>query len=344
MSKNIRIIFIILSLIFIVFTWRIIKFYTDVNTAPVKDEPEAPTVSQISENYYSFGDNGFYGVKDRKGKIIIEASWNSIEKLGNECFLVSQYSPKGQRFGIIDTRENVIVPFIYTGIENFGNEFLCGKTENEKYVLFDYCGNVLINEEWDGIRKNYSGKSLETKGNYIQAEKQKDIYRIVYDESGKLVIRDILINRNILGEDRQIRIKNTSSFAGLGDTYRMYNELADKSIKYTEALFSGDSASVKELSWNDDYRELMLEELNLRGSRLTFVETPEPSVTENDDGTVTYRCVFSVEYVSPDDIQWDGTYTNTTGSLDIEILMKKKQDGKLAVYRVYASKSNSSGE
>ena len=124
----------------------------------------------------------------------------------------------------------------------------------------------------------------------------------------------------------------------------MYNELADKSIKYSEALFSGDSASVKELSWNDDYRELMLEELNLRGSRLTFVETPEPSVTENDDGTVTYRCVFSVEYVSPDDIQWDGTYTNTTGSLDIEILMKKKQDGKLAVYRVYASKSDSSGE
>lgn len=343
MSRNIRIIFIILSVIFAVFALRIVQFYTNVNNVPMKDEPETPTVNQINEKYYSFRDNGLYGVKDRNGKIVIEASWSSIEKIGNECFQVSKYTSAGQRFGIIDSMENIIVPFIYTGIENMDDEFLIGKTDDEKYVIFDYFGNVLINEEWDRVFKNYPGKTIETSGNYIQAEKNNDFYRIVSDENGKFRISDIQIEKKILGEKRTIRVQNTCCFAGLGETCRIYNEMTDISIRFAEALFSGDSAAVKELAWSDDYRELMLENLNLGGSELTFMENPAPSVKEKDGGTLSFRSVFSVEYTSPSDIQWDGTYTSSSSSLEIEINMKKRQDGKLAVSKVYTGKSGDIG-
>ena len=75
----------------------------------------------------------------------------------------------------------------------------------------------------------------------------------------------------------------------------------------------------------------MLEGLNLRGSRLTFVETPEPSVTENDDGTVTYRCVFSVEYVSPDDVKTVAPYVCAHRIICRGTVMRDADSAKIAV-------------
>ncbi len=339
MSRNIRVILVILSLVFIIFTCLIIRFYSDVNRVLVKDEPEAPTVSYLGNNYYSYGDNGFYGVKNSSGKVIIEARWKSIDKLGADRFSVSSVESGEKYYGIIDSSENIVVPFIYRNFENYGNEIICGVTDEGRYVVFDYCGNVLISEEWDAVTKNYLHNPLAVSGNYLQLEKGKDFYRIRAEEDGTLKMTDICLNKEVFGDKRVVRIENTASLPGIAETGKLYNELFDRSLEYIEAVFSGDSAKVKSLSWNEEYRDLLLEGLNLRGSTIISADTPAPEIKDGEDGTVEYRCRATVVYVAPDDIRWDGNYTNSDHVMELEILLKKKQNGKLAVSKVYAHKN-----
>ena len=64
MSRNIRVIFAILILIFSIFLYQVIRFYWDENHVLVKNDPETLTVSALGGGYYSFAQRGFYGVKN----------------------------------------------------------------------------------------------------------------------------------------------------------------------------------------------------------------------------------------------------------------------------------------
>jgi len=344
LSRNIRVIFIILSVVLIFFAYNIGRFYLGVSTAPVKDNPETNTVSVLRENLYSFRENGFYGVKDRNGKIIIEAGFNEINQLSSEYFIVSKHTLSGTRYGIIDIRENLVVPFIYKSIINSNNEFAVGITENDKYILFDCCGVPLINEEWDSYSKNYESSPLMVRGNFIRLDKGKSSYRIKYDLDGKLIMTDLYIKKFILGEEKTVTAKNTSSFLRLSDTHRIYNEILDKSLLYAESLFSGDSVTVKSLSWDEDYKEIQLEDMNFRGSELKTIEDISLSVEDDETGNPVYSCSLMALCTSPENIQWDGTYTNSENKAFFEITMKKNHDGSLAISKVKAQKEKITAE
>ena len=340
MSRNIRVIFIILSLIFIIFTYQVIKFYWDENRVLVKNDPETLTVSNLGGDYYSFAQRGFYGVKNSRGKVIIEARWKSVDKIEGDHFVVSQPTVRGERFGIIDNAENVIVPFIYTQFEKYPSEMLAAETEREKYVLFDFGGKVLIDEEWDMISKNYPTKPLSEQGNFIQLEKGKDLYRITEDEEGRLIMSDIRIFKDVFGEKQLVKIKNTAISPGLAEMPGLYSELFDRSVEYIGSLFNNDSAGVKNLAWGENYKDLLLEGLNLRGGELTGLEVPEPEITDTREGTVSYVCHTAMTYNSPDDVHWDGTYTKSSHYMTMDIHFKKRQNGRLAITKVYASRKD----
>lgn len=340
MSRNIRVIFIILSLIFIIFTYQVVKFYWDENRVLVKDDPETLTVSNLGGDYYSFAQRGFYGVKDSRGKVVIDARWKSVDKIEGDHFVVSQSTVRGERFGIIDNAENVIVPFIYTHFENYYSEMLCAETERGKYVLFDFSGKVLTDMEWDRISKNYPTKPLSEQGNYIQLEKGEDLYRITEDEEGRLVVSDIRMYKNVFGEKQLVKVKNTAVSPGLTETVLLYSELFDRSVEYIGSLFNNDSTGVKNLAWGDNYKDLLLEGLNLRGGELTGLDVPVPEITDTDEGTVAYVCHTAMSYKSPEDESWDGTYTRPPRRLTMDINFKKRQNGELAVTKVYASRKD----
>lgn len=340
MSRNIRVIFIILSLIFIVFTYLIVKFYWDENRVLVKDDPETLTVSDLGGGYYSFAQRGFYGVKNSRGKVVIEARWKSVGKIEGDRFVVSQATVRGERSGIIDNAENVVVPFIYTHFEKYGSELLCAETEREKYVLFDFSGNVLIDREWDRITKNYPTKPLTEQGNYIQLENGEDLYRITEDGEGRLIMSDIRMYKDVFGERKLVKIKNTAISPGLSETAVLYSELFDRSVEYIGSLFNNDSTGVKNLAWGDNYRDLLLEGLNLRGGELTGLDVPVPEITDTDEDTVTYVCHTAMTYNSTEDVRQDGTYTRPPRRMIMDIHFKKRQNGRLAITKVYASRKD----
>jgi hypothetical protein len=338
LSRNIRVIFIILSFVLIFFVYNIARFYLGVSTAPVRDNPETTTVSVLRDELYSFRENGFYGVKDRNGRIIIEAGYNRIEQISAECFIVSKYTSQGIRYGIIDKSENISVPFVYSSLQNNGDEFVVGVTESGKYVLFDCSGSPLVSEEWDGYSKNYPSKSLAAYGNFIQVSKDGDVYRIKPDENGRLMMTDMQIKKPILGEEQIISVSNKSSFLRLRDTHRVYGEIIEKAVLYTESVFSGDSVTVRSLSWNEDYKEIQFEDMNFRGSELKSIDGIMPLAYDDESGGTVYSCKLIAMYTAPEDIQWDGTYTNSENIAAFEITMKKNQDGTLAISKVKVRK------
>ncbi len=340
MSRNIRVIFVILSLIFIIFAYQIIRFYSDEKTVLIKTDPETRTVSSLGGDYYSFGQRGFYGVTDSKGKVIIEARWKSVSKLEGDCFIVSVSSPDGDRYGVIDNKENVVVPFIYRKFEKMKDEFITAETENGKYVLFDSTGKVLIDDEWDSISRNYPGFSFDTEGNYVQLENGSDFYRITLDKEGRYVMSDIRMFKDVFGERKLVKIKNTAVSPGIGEIYRICSEIFDRSVEYIGAVFNNDSAGIKNLAWSENYRDLLLEGLNLRGGELTGMDTPVPEITDSEDGSVIYVCHAAVTYTSPDDVRWDGTYTSSDHFMTLDIHFKKRVSGSLAITKVYASRKD----
>lgn len=340
MSRNIRIIFIILSVIFIIFLYQICRFYMNVKYISVKDDPETNTVNVLRGDFYVFGENGFYGVKNSKGKIIIEARWNEINQIDSERFIVSSFASRGIRYGIIDTSENIIVPFVYTDITGYNDEFLVGTTEKGKYVLFDNSGQTLISEEWDAFRKNYDSKPLSFYGNYIQVEKEKNIYQIQSSSDGELFMKKLIMTKKINGEERELTVLNRSSSLSLSDSCRIYNEVIDNTLYYINALFSNDTAAIMTLSWGDDYRDLMPDNMNIRGSELKYITDPVPEITDSENGIVSYRCEVSVYYISHDDIRWDGSYTDTENTARFEITYKKNTDGKLGILKARAIKTD----
>ena len=340
MSRNIRVIFVILSLIFIIFTYQIIRFYFNEKTVLIKTAPETQIVSSLGGDYYSFGHRGFYGVTNSNGKVIIEARWKSVSKLEGDCFIVSVSSSEGDLYGVIDNKENVVVPFIYRKFEKMKDEFITAETEDGKYVLFDCSGKVLIDDEWDSISRNYPNKSFDTDGNYVQLDRNGDLFRITMDEEGRYVMSDIRMFKDVFGERKLVKVKNAAVSPGIGEIYRIYSEIFDRSVEYIGALFNNDSAGVKDLAWNDNYRDLLLEGLNLRGGELTGMDTPVPEITDSEDGSVVYVCHAAVTYTSPDDVRWDGTYTNSDHFMTLDIHFKKRVSGSLAITKVYASRKD----
>ena len=340
MIKNVRVIFVLLSVLLIIFTSLIVRFWLEDDTVLIKDQPEAPTISFLGGNYYSFRIDGLYGVKDNKGKVLIDARWKSVEKLDSDRFAVSVSESGVTRYGIIDASENVVVPFIYTGFETCNREVILAQTERNSFVLFDYSGNVIISEEFERITKNYQSRSLSAQGNYIQLEKGKNLYRISVDKEGRRVMSEIRFERNVFGENRFIKISNTSVIPGLENTGSLYEEVFDTSCEYIDALFEGDSARIKNIAWSTEYRELMLEGHNLRGSEIKSVETPVPVISEETDGTVEYKCRTTVVYETPDNVRWGGDYTYSEHTMSLQINLKKNEDGRLTVFKVYASKLN----
>ena len=338
MSRNIRVIFAILILIFSIFLYQVIRFYWDENHVLVKNDPETLTVSALGGGYYSFAQRGFYGVKNSGGKVVIEARWKSVDKIEGDHFVVSQSTVRGERFGIIDNAGNVLVPFIYTQFQKIPSEMLSAQTERQKYVLFDFSGKVLIDEEWDSISKNYPTKPLSEQGNFIQLEKDRNLYRITKDEEGRLVMSDIRMLKNVFGEKQLVKIKNTAVSPGLAEMAGLYSELFDRSVEYIGAIFNNDSTGVINLAWGDNYKDLLLEGLNLRGGELTGLDVPEPEITDTKEGTVTYVCPTAMNYISPEDVRADGT--RTTRYMTIDIHFKKRQNGKLAITKVYASRKD----
>lgn len=328
-----KIIFTVLIVILICFVYLICRFYLDVNSAAKKDDSALKSVNEMGEHLYSFAERGLYGVKDSHDNVVISPAYKTITQLSHDRYIVSRQEMQNVLYGIIDINENVVVPFIYSRITNQMNEYLVGciaHDDNTKYVLMDTNGSAIAKEEWDGVSQYIEDESLTEDSNYIEVKKNNDIYRFVL--TGNIFeLQYMQLERDIFG-DTIIAEDDDISHQGLvsGD-YDVYTRLVDSSAEFVSSLFSDDYSSIKNMSFDEDYKALIPEDMNFRGGNPVFVDSVVPRVSV-EEGVTVYQCDIRFMYTSPGSIQWDGSVTPSENAVKVSIFMKKNENGFLKIF------------
>jgi len=114
------------------------------------DEKPIDKDAQVGENIFLFQDDktGLYGLQDDKQHILIAAKYLDFSPFQNGTSVVLNANEK---FGVIDTKGTLIIPFQYDYIMNgyTADQFMVGN--DEKYGLLDQQGKIIIPIEYDYI-------------------------------------------------------------------------------------------------------------------------------------------------------------------------------------------------
>lgn len=342
MSKNIRIIFFVLLLVFIFFTVQIVKFNSEgEKTFLDKNEPSFKAAGPLGNNYYSYkGDNDLFGVRDAQGNKLTEALWKEIkDSIDDQRFIV--LDPDSKKFGIIDINDNIVVPMIYTKFILYDDRYILGVTEKlsgkHGNVLLDMSGNILIDEEWDVCHENGFEKGKKKTAGYLQLNKNKDYCRVKFDDNGNLRMYYIEMRRNFLGRETKITAHPPGNIVPLREAYSVYEEILDRSTEYLTAVFEGDASTIKNLVDTVKYGDNSQKHNAFRGCILKYLGNIQPSVTVDDsaEGKTVYTCSIDALYSVPGDINADGHYLNTDSACNFLIVMEQDSEGKFKIVDLY---------
>ena len=131
------------------------------------------------DKYFNYGiedKNGFRGISDKTGNILIQVEYEVVNLLYNGNYRVRD---KNHFYGIYNKEGNIIIPVKYRNINilvSNGNYFV----ENEKYFwgVLDKNGKVLISCKYEDI-------TFLKNGNYEVEDKNKNI--LYFDKEGNKI-------------------------------------------------------------------------------------------------------------------------------------------------------------
>lgn len=134
---------------------------------------EKPQTNHKMSDVVVYSEKSNFGLKDKKGEIIVKAEYKKLIRLGNTSWIVQ----KKNRFGIMDNDGNYLVKPKYRHVDRVFGKY--AKLGNDKdYGLYDENGKVIIPPEYKTIDPLF-GKMFLTCRNYK--------YGIV-DENGKKLL------------------------------------------------------------------------------------------------------------------------------------------------------------
>lgn len=338
MSKNIRIVFVLLTVVLVFFLYMIIRFYNNVETAARKNDSGFSSEAGNTSGLVMFKDeSSLKGLKNGNGQIIIPARWSRITSASSGKYIVSKTDGVISREGVIDLSENIIIPVIYKKIvyDRYDLYYIC-TTEDGGYVLTDENGMALIEKEWDGYQKKIEGKSLTEEGNYIELQYGDDSLRFC-SKGDKLSVLNINLVRDLCGFRKQITIRNAGPSLRFNDVFDNYSTVVDNSIGYINAMFSSDIAQRKKLTIESEYRDLSADEVDFKGGDLRYISTIQPFIT-HFNGQYSYSCNVSLMYAVPESMNFDGSYSKAYKAVSLNLQMKREQDGAIRISSVKANK------
>ena len=144
------------------------------------------------EGTFKVGKGGKYGIVKANGEIIVNPIYEDIKPIGKDIFIVKN----NEKFGILKSND-LIVPFKYDDIVGDAQEKCYIAELNEKRILLDENGDVLIQDyDYDDVRI-YKGIGFRVKKNnqwgFIKNDGSSWI-PCCYDD-----IRPYIDNKNVIG-------------------------------------------------------------------------------------------------------------------------------------------------
>lgn len=153
---------------------------------------EYDDIFSADDEHYILKKDGKFGAADNRGNIVIPVGYDYLEKFretGFEPRFAAAFGKFGEKCGVIDGDNRTVVPFVYSKIDakNSRPTFIAAELDG-KFGGIDEKGNVIIPFEYEEIEKLRSNVFKAKKnGKYALIEKNgKEITRFEYDEIGNL--------------------------------------------------------------------------------------------------------------------------------------------------------------
>lgn len=122
----------------------------------------------------TYSHSKYYGLKDNSGKIVVNAKYKKLIRVGNNAWIIQK---KNNKFGLIDCCGNILIEPKYTYVDRiFDNMVKFGN--NNKFGLYNDKGEVIIPAEFSSIEPLF-GKRFLTCKNYKYG---------IYNSEGKLLL------------------------------------------------------------------------------------------------------------------------------------------------------------
>lgn len=171
-------------------------------------------------NYYVVTENGKNEVVDKKGNIIIETGFDSIEEINLDNFVIT----KAGKYGVINKNGENIIDSKYEGLKYCFSNYYIAKL-NGKYGIIDSSSNAVINFEYENI-------TYIKEADFFQAERI-DFTTDIIDRNLNVVLSNVIVSElNI--EKGYLRIRKDND-------YKYYNlkleEKDSKEVLTTNTLF-----------------------------------------------------------------------------------------------------------
>ncbi len=243
MNNRAKLLISVLFIAVIVLCVGLTRFYFDVtkNTANINGENRVKSIINTYGDMKVFESvNGFYGVLDADGAVVIEPEWMEILDITPEMVLVSRRMNDAVLIGGIDYEENVVLPFVFRSVERLNRYYLNGTVaEDNSSIIYNSSYETVFLHSYDSAV--YENELLNL---------QKGENHFYYDISGNQpVLRKIEMKCSVGEISFLWRVSNAVYMNDLLEKdFERINECVQK---YIDMLLKSDFTSLPEISGGD---------------------------------------------------------------------------------------------
>ena len=182
-------------------------------------------------NLCAVGNDYKYGFIDRNGKEVIPCVYQTRNFIPNKNGHIPVFKPESSAWGVIDTKNNVIIPFKYANIESIGEHFAAYPSGRS---------SILINSKQEAILKG-TYEQIKYLGKNLYAVFQNRKWSVINGKEEVLKELNYAYVLHHVGHGLTV-VANTNDAYGLIDS--LGKEIVP--LKYSEILgFSGGLARVR---------------------------------------------------------------------------------------------------
>lgn len=159
MSSQTKFLISALFIVAIILCVGLTKFYLDAskNSGITNDDGEVSSIIRNCSNGMQIfeGANGFCGILDKNGSILVEPEWVEILLVSDKMAVVSKRFNGQLLIGGIDYEENVILPFAYRSIEAAGDSYyIATAAKDGSCVIYTTDFSPVFRQGWDSAVYN----------------------------------------------------------------------------------------------------------------------------------------------------------------------------------------------
>ena len=248
MNKRMKLLFFALSIVIIVLTAAITRFYS----ASEQNNPTGSTQNVItrkidhddSGNQVFQDSSGLFGIADSSDRVMVSPEWEKLTLIGSGKFIAEKKIGGKNLTGCINHEGNIIVPFIYRNIQQYSiNNFVfyIANVENdENFIIYDSDFSPCLRNSWI---------SCEVTDDKLILGTQKGSYTFIVNQNG-FALKNASLCGKASFSDYKIEITSKLLLSKL--TVPMLEKMAEDAESYLEFAFSENENALNDIHSSDN--------------------------------------------------------------------------------------------